>query len=159
MKQSPNIPTKKADSLSPEALLAYYWNYFQLQSNQRLQMVNFFISIEVALIGAFCVLIVRETSILWAKCIITSMITFFALTFYGLEYRTRQLLDMCRNRIEKLEENHISLGREYHLISQGRILTKTKNTKITYSTIFALQYCVIGCFGIISLILSCCGII
>ena len=37
-------------------VLDYYWKYFDLHSRQRMQMINFYITVEVALIGGFFVL-------------------------------------------------------------------------------------------------------
>ncbi|MGN1276632.1 MAG: hypothetical protein ACI4UK_06555 [Floccifex sp.] len=36
-------------------VLDFYWKYFDLHSRQRMQMMGFYITIEVALIGGFFV--------------------------------------------------------------------------------------------------------
>ena len=43
-----NLPDNTIDD---KALLEYYWNYFELHSNQRMQMINFYITVEVVMIG------------------------------------------------------------------------------------------------------------
>ena len=47
------------------------WNYFSLLSDQRMKMLQYFISLEVFLAGAFITLISLESRILWAEIVVS----------------------------------------------------------------------------------------
>lgn len=55
--------------MNDKELLDYYWKYFEMYSKQRMQIINFFISIEIVLIGGFFYLISLKQRMTWADVI------------------------------------------------------------------------------------------
>lgn len=41
------------NSIQPNELMEIYWNYYQLHAEQRFKILEFFITIEIVLIGGF----------------------------------------------------------------------------------------------------------
>lgn len=140
------------NSIDNKALLDYYWSYFELHSNQRMQMVNFYITIEVVLIGGLFALLQLKTPILWAECVACAGIALFSLTFWGLDMRTKQLIHACENAIKELEDT-FPQGTEARLFKRSDFTTMGKTNTKTYSFWFNLQYGVIGGFGAVCLVL------
>lgn len=49
--------TQEDNSIDKKTVLEFYWKYFELHSNQRMQMINFYITVEVVIFGALFTLI------------------------------------------------------------------------------------------------------
>ena len=131
-----------------KALLDFYWDYFQMHSSQRMQMINFYIGIEVVLIGGLFALLQLDQRICWAECLVSLAISFISLIFYGLDYRTKELIHWCESCIEAIEQKYKDTrGEELLLFSLSERKTKEANKK-TYSTWLTLQFVVIGILGI-----------
>ena len=74
-----NLPDNTIDD---KALLEYYWNYFELHSNQRMQMINFYITVEVVMIGGLFTLINFDERIRFAELFLSLAISFVSLIFW-----------------------------------------------------------------------------
>lgn len=136
-------------TIDDKAMLEYYWKYFELYSNQRMQMVNFYITVEVVLIGALFKLITLENRICMAEYFVSLAISFISLTFYGLDLRTKNLIHWCEECIETLEKRYgEKFGEELLLMTMSGKRTMAHKTQ-TYSTWFDLQYIVIGTVGLV----------
>ncbi|MBQ6160574.1 MAG: hypothetical protein IJK24_06495 [Oscillospiraceae bacterium] len=131
------------------------WNYFSLLSGQRMQMLQYFISLEVFLCGSFITLVSLDTRLLWAEITASSLITLMAVIFRGLDHRTKTMLHECEKAMCKIEESDSSDA----AINPITSVNSCRKAKLTYTKwIIVLQ----GLFflaGIASLLLVLFGII
>lgn len=150
----------KDDSISNKDWLDLSWNYFSLLSGQRMGMVDFYIVIEVALIGALFALLTLEIRIMWAECTVAAATSLFSVTFFILDCRTKAMIHCCEEIIKDIEkkyypdEKKIKLPFHYVDYKTGKM-----RVRMTYSRIFLVLYFMIGLFGAVCLVLILCGII
>lgn len=144
----------KDNSISNKDWLDLSWNYFSLLSGQRMGMVDFYIAIEVALIGALFVLLTLDTRIMWAECTVATAITFISVTFFILDCRTKAMIHCCEEIIRDIEEKYYPREKKVKLpFSYVEYKTDKMRVRMTYSRVFLIQYFVIGAFGIVCLLL------
>lgn len=146
---------KKNDgSINDESLLNYYLHYFEIHSNQRMQMINYYITIEIVLIGALFTLLGLETRFLLAEYTVSIAITMISVFFYGLDYRTKLLIHWCEDCIKNIEKRYEEIySEDFFLMNKIEYLTNQQKIRITYAVIFRIQYGIIGIFGIICFIM------
>lgn len=131
-------------------VLDYYWKYFDLHSRQRMQMINFYITVEVALIGGFFVLLSQENRIAWAEYSVLFAIGFLSIVFWLIDRRTRDLIHVCERCIEKFEEEQMTeYGDALKLMTASEKALDEKELRITYSTCFRIQFWAMGLFAVI----------
>lgn len=128
-------------------VLEYYWKYFEMHSRQRMQMINFYITVEVALIGGFFVLLTRKTRIAWAEYCVLFAIAFMSVIFWLIDLRTRDLIHLCEKCIEEFEETQM-VGDQFKLMKRSRTELEKKSCKITYSVSFHIQFLAMAVFAI-----------
>ena len=118
--------------ISSKELLDYYWKYFDLQSQQRNLLCQFYITLIIALIAAF--IYVLERKIVWAEyatlILLLLTIAIFALMFH----RSTELRNVARKRLKTLEEKFIPYGDEFKLF-----YAEEKPKLFTYSCLFYTQ--------------------
>lgn len=137
-------------------ILEYYWKYFELHSRQRMQMISFYITVEVALIGGFFVLLTQKNRIAWAEYCVLFAIGFISIVFWMIDLRTRELIHLCEGCIEEFEEkqmfdnnsNNNSNNNELKLMTKSRKQTGAKTFKNTYSLSFHIQFLVMLVFAV-----------
>lgn len=124
-----------------------YWNYFLLMSTQRMQMVHFYITIEVVLIGGFFALLQLEQRQPWVEYAATIAIAFISITFFGLDRRSKIMIHYCEDLMKKMEENYPNYKGMHpiHYINDAA----NGEFQMTYSKWFLVQYVVIGGFGVV----------
>lgn len=140
-------------SITQEKMLDLYWNHFELHSNQRMQMINFYITIEVVLIGAFFTLKMQKIQIEWAMIIVSLAIPFISLIFFLLDYRTKNIVKKAENCIKKIEA---SFWDDKMLNSMGLFTLVDSETskrwfRNTYSRVYWLQFAVVSIVGLLLL--------
>lgn len=153
-----NMP--KDRSISDKDWLELSWNYFSLLSGQRMGMIDFFIVVEVALIGAFLTMIGGNTRILWAECTVCAAIALISFVFYLLDYRNKTMIHCCEKIMSDIEEKYASdkpdIKLPFHYIEHK---TEKAKIRITYSVIFRFLFLLIGVFGVICFVLLIRGVI
>lgn len=134
--------------LSDKEMLDYYIKMFQMVSEQRMQTVNFYITIIVGLFGGLFVLFKMSEPLIWAECVVSAMITMISITFYGLDVRTRMLLRCCRKSMRVIE-SRFRYGEDAKLINCADSLHNDMLIKWSFSNCLTIQFIVIGSFGVI----------
>lgn len=144
----------KDGSMTDKDWVELSWNYFSLLSGQRMGMVDFYIAIEVALIGALFILLTLETRITWAECTVAIAVTFISGMFFALDWRTKSMIHCCEEIIKDIEKKYYPdderIKLPFHYIDYK---TEKMCVRITYSRVFLIQYVVIGFLGLICLVL------
>ena len=124
------------------------WNYFVLMSNQRMQMINFYISIEIVLIGALFALMNFTVNIRWAEYVVATAIPFFSLMFYGLDFRTKKMIHICEEMMQSVEETYQGSKKQTCLPIHNMNKKSDQTICLSYSKLFFIQFIVIGLFGV-----------
>lgn len=122
------------------------WNYFALLSGQRMQMLQFFISLEVFLAGAFITLISLNYRLRWAEIVVSALISIMALVFMGLDHRTKSMIHECEDSMVAIEKADSSNPR-FNPIS---CVNNNRDTYFTYSKYIQLLQTAFAIAGIAS---------
>lgn len=148
------------DSITDKDWLELSWNYFSLLSGQRMGMIDFYIVVEVALIGALFTMMGSDTRILWAECTVCAAIALISLAFYLLDYRNKNMIHCCEKIMLNIEEKYAP-GKDDIKLPFHYIERKTEKAKIriTYSVVFRYLFLLIGGFGLVCFVLLICGVI
>ena len=136
-------------SITDSVLLEQYWSYFQLQSSQRIQMINFYITIEIVLIGAYFAILSIESIDRWIVYAVSLFITFTSIAFYGLDKRTRKLIHWCNECILSIEKKYTNIYKDDELLLTYSLSKRNECFfNGTYTMWFDLFFIVIGLFGL-----------
>ena len=128
-------------NIEPSELLSLYWNFFQLHSEQRMKIVELFITVETILFGVFAVQFGKN---LFLSIIISAAVSLIALIFIRLDIRATNLLHDCRIAIRKTENKYMAeYPQEIRLFNNIKKNEKTlqfsKSIRACYITV-----CIIG---------------
>ncbi|MCM1063266.1 MAG: hypothetical protein NC420_02150 [Eubacterium sp.] len=136
------------------------WNYFELHSGQRMQLMNFFIVLESLMVAGLISLLSAENNLSIWECGICAGMIFFAAIFYGLDRRTKKMIQLCESSIKMLERrNNGTRGPVEEwvgIFSKEEYYTKNEKIKYTYSKLFGIQYAFFAIIAIAMLIFICC---
>jgi hypothetical protein len=86
----------------------YAWNWFALHAGQRLQLVNFWLVAVAFLASAFVQAQLSHLSAIALGVSITGAVA--SLAFIRLDVRTRQLVRVAEDALERLEANRVAGG-------------------------------------------------
>lgn len=131
------------------------WEYFALLSGQRMQMIEFFISIELFLIGAFITLICLSSRLCWAEVTVALLLVVIAVVFWGFDYRTKTMLHECENAMLHIEKND-NLDPQIHPIS---VVNGCKKAKMTYTKWIICLYTTFIVLGLVGAVLVVIGVL
>lgn len=147
-------------SITDKDWLELSWNYFSLLSGQRMGMIDFYIVVEAALIGALFTVMGQATRTLWVECTICGAITLISIAFYLLDYRTKTMIHCCEKIMGDMETKYSpdkqDINLPFHHIERE---TKKAWIRITYSSVFRKLFFLIGAFGLVCFILLIRGVI
>lgn len=143
-----NIDNKDSQ-LNDSNWLDLYWNYFELLSNQRMQMMNFYITIEVVLIGAWFAIINTGNCETWIKYACLFGIMLIAILFFALDRRTRYMIHCCEESIKKMEQLYFEGNNRSKFLFHS---IDSKKSFFTYSKIFGFMHIIVLIIGIIGII-------
>lgn len=110
--------------------LNFYWKYFELHSSQRMQMINFYITVAIVLYGGLFALMQLTPRIPTAEYFVAFFIVLVTVCFRMLDHRTSELIHCCEERLKVLEN---SLPEEKQLIHKSEAVLKCSTS---YSTTF-----------------------
>lgn len=85
--------------------LDLYWKYFRFHSEQRIKMLQFYLSLIVVLFGALFTLHSLESRIVTAEVVVSIGIGVISLVFAFLDHRTSILIKDAENAIKKMEDS------------------------------------------------------
>ena len=107
-----NTPKKTLDY---KDLLDLYWNHFQLHSDQRMKMLQFYLSLIVVLFGALFTLHFLDSRIQIAEIVVCIGIAVISLAFALLDHRTSLLIKDAEEAIRRMEAIIFSSDEEREL--------------------------------------------
>lgn len=121
------------------------WKYFELHSNQRMQMMNFYIILEsLFFTGLFALFTADKEMKILESCVCFAII-FFSWIFYGFDKRTRDMIHNCEESIKCIENEYRGkFGLKIMVFTTEEEMTNEKrhDSKImfTYTTLLIIEY-------------------
>ena len=152
-----NIVHKSKEGINDTDLLNICWSYFEIQSQQRLQMINFFITVEAVLIGAFFTLLITGSGSRWMLFVVDSSIALTTISFWGIDNRLRVLLSGCIDCISSIENNSSCL--KEHLLMKRLLVQPRKFPGKSFSFWFDTYFLCIVLFSVIIFIMLLKGVL
>ncbi len=141
------------DHVELKDLLAIYWNYYEFHADQRLRILNYFITIEIVLFGAFFTTVqifAQNQEIYWPCYIVAAAISMIAFISFLLDVRTTNLIHLCRVALRTFEQKYTStLPIEMQLFSH----IKSGNVHISFSLLVRTCYGFIIASGFILMLM------
>lgn len=121
-------------------LLVLYWSYYEFHADQRLRILNYFITIEIVLFGAFFTtlqIFAQNQKINWPCYIVAGAISMIAFISLLLDVRTTNLIHLCRVALRTFEQKYTaSLPVEMQLFSY----IKSSKVRISFSLLVRTCY-------------------
>ena len=134
--------------------LDYYWKYFEMHSKQRMQVISFFISIEIVLIGGFFYLLLLNARLKWAEVFTCVSIVLIDVVFWGLETRTKELIHYSEECLKSIEDRFPEeYSGAFKIVQNAERKTSAKSIRATYSFWLKIPFIAILVFGVISFIM------
>lgn len=141
------------DHVELKDLLTIYWNYYEFHADQRLRILNYFITIEIVLFGAFFTtlqLFAQNQGIDWPCYIVAAAISMIAFISFLLDVRTTNLIHFSRVALRTFEQKYASsLPMEMKLFSH----IKSSNVRISFSLLVRICYGFIIASGFVLMIM------
>ena len=127
------------------------WDYFALLSGQRMKMIEFYITIELALVGAFMALVSIDQRLCWAEATVSILISIVSIVFCGLDHRTKTMIHECEDNMKSIENSDVN----------GPItkVNDCKKAPITYTKWLRFLYGLFFLIGIAGAVLVMIGIL
>ena len=127
--------------MNEKDLLDYYWKYFELHSSQRMQLINFFITIEIVLIGGLFYLFSLATRMKWAEITTCIAVILIDITFMGLDKRTKELIHYSEECMKSIEEKFPSeYTGAFRIFQNAERKISSKKIRATYSLWFSIPF-------------------
>ena len=153
MSTEPKTSPKSKEPLDDKTLLDFYWKYFDLHSRQRMQMINFYITVTVVLYGGLFALLQLEHRVPIAEYFIAGFMILISYCFRRLDRRTSELIHGCEDRIKVLESG---LDPNLRLIENSEKLTANDSGTAksrTYSSTFSILTFFVSASGVAYILL------
>lgn len=148
------------NGLSEQDFYATLKEYFSLHASQRIQMLNFYIVLETFLMTAWLTLFQVIDGLNVIRIILGISAIFISIVFYILDARTKSMIKLSEQLIEKVEQKYAEqIGEEYMIFSAERKHSTCDRSKhilkrlfFSYSKLLRLIYLFFISLGIFSII-------
>lgn len=144
------------NKIHSEQAVEHAWKYFELHSNQRIILFNYFLFIIAGLGTAIGVSIQSSSNFAYIGIFLSIFLSITAFIFWKLDQRTSFLIKQSEEVFKKLERNSsIDIGifcnEESNLIRVN--INKNSFSKIiTYGFIFRLTFSIMGTIGLVGIL-------
>ncbi len=112
------------------------WNYFQIHSQQRMSIFNFYIVITIAMFSSFGFFLSEHVYIF--GCLISILIIAVNFSFFKLDERTSFMLKEVEEKLREWELNNIDEA--YRIFNDEEINFKACRSRSTYYIDFEKNY-------------------
>ena len=117
-------------------------------------MIDFYISIQIVLIGAFFAMTMSEKTIEWARYLDAASIFIVTVVFYGLDKRTRHLIRQVGSSLENLEKDCLTSHGVPELALISKLSKKPSDPlNLPYKAWIYCLYLLVGIMGIVFIVL------
>lgn len=129
------------------------WKYFELHSNQRMQMMNFYLIVESLFITGLIAMVNAKKDLTIYEIGTCIAIIFFSWVFHKFDMRTRNMIKNCEEAIKSIERKYEStFGVEIMVFIQEE--SKTRLSKeLTYTKLMNIQFVFFVIIALVSLMI------
>lgn len=142
--------------INSEQAVEHAWKYFELHSNQRITMFNYFLFIIAGLGTAIGVSIQSSSSFAYIGMFLSIFLSITAFIFWKLDQRTSFLIKQSEEVFKKLERNSsIDIGifcNEESNLLKANVKRNFVTKIITYGLIFRVTFLIMGLIGLIGVL-------
>lgn len=145
------------DKIHSEQAVEHAWKYFELHSNQRITLFNYFLFINAGLGTAIGVSIQSSNNFAYIGVFLAFFLSITAFIFWKLDQRTSFLIKQSEEVFKKLERNSsVDIG---IFCNEDSNLIKANEKKnflskiISYGFIFRATFLIIGLIGLIGVLI------
>lgn len=144
-----------ASNISSEQAVEHAWKYFELHSNQRITLFNYFLFIMAGLGTAVGVTLQASSKFSYVGVFISIFIIVVSVVFWKLDQRTSFLIKQSEQVFKKLERNSsIDIGIFCNEDANLERINKDKvfiNKIITYGLVFRSTFLITGLVGLVGI--------
>ncbi len=144
-----------ANNISSDQAVEHAWKYFELHSNQRITLFNYFLFIMAGLGTAVGVTLQASNKFSYVGVFISIFIIIVSIVFWKLDQRTSFLIKQSEQVFKKLERNSsVDIGIFCNEDANLERANKDKifiNKIITYGLLFRSTFFITGFFGIVGI--------
>ncbi len=116
--------------------LAYLWEYFDRHSSQRLQMFNYYILVNIAILTGIGICLKESINLLILPAL---LLIFLNNVFRNIDRRTVFIIKQVEQAIKDFESKNLEKPYQIFII-EDEIFNNTKHDVISYSKIFSNVY-------------------
>ncbi|MFT0692803.1 hypothetical protein ACDX34_01550 [Acinetobacter bereziniae] len=141
--------------------LEHLWKYFEIHSNQRMSLINYYFFISVAMLTGLGVILQstdKKFSILGGFISILIILTSFI--FWKLDQRTSYLIKFVEERMSEYEKSNI-VNSKLRIFSKEDFSQQLNNIQkniftknYTYGSMYRFLFSIMAISGLVGLILS-----
>ena len=146
-----------ANNISSDQAVEHAWKYFELHSNQRITLFNYFLFIMAGLGAAVGIVLQASNKFSYVGVFISIFIIIVSIVFWKLDQRTSFLIKQSEQVFKKLERNSsIDIGifcnedANLERANKDKIFT---NKIVTYGFLFRSTFLIIGLVGVTGIII------
>ena len=146
-----------ANNISSDQAVEHAWKYFELHSNQRITLFNYFLFIMAGLGAAVGIVLQASNKFSYVGVFISIFIIIVSIVFWKLDQRTSFLIKQSEQVFKKLERNSsIDIG---IFCNEDANLERANKDKIftskivTYGFLFRSTFLIIGLVGVTGIII------
>ncbi len=146
-----------ANNISSDQAVEHAWKYFELHSNQRITLFNYFLLIMAGLGTAVGVILQASNKFSYVGVFASIFIIIVSVIFWKLDQRTSFLIKQSEQVFKKLERNSsIDIGifcnedANLERANKDKIFT---NKIVTYGFLFRSTFLIIGFVGVTGIII------
>lgn len=138
-----------------DKLFEHAWKYFEIHSQQRVNVINFFLAIS-GVVGAGIGLSLQQGGgFKYSAGMLSLFLFFLSFIFWKLDERVSLMIKNSEVALSLLEENFYHS--EVKLFTNDKMTTSISNGSIsawTYGRCFRCAFCVVGYAGLLIAIIS-----
>ena len=144
------------NKINSEQAVEHAWKYFELHSNQRITMFNYFLFIIAGLGTAIGVSFQSASTFAYIGIFLSIFLSITSFVFWKLDQRTSFLIKQSEEVFKKLERNSsIDIGifcNEESNLSKANMEKNFVTKIITYGLIFTSTFLIMGLIGLIGVL-------
>lgn len=144
------------NKINSEQAVEHAWKYFELHSNQRITMFNYFLFIIAGLGTAIGVSFQSASTFAYIGIFLSIFLSITSFVFWKLDQRTSFLIKQSEEVFKKLERNSsIDIGifcNEESNLSKANMEKNFVTKIITYGLIFRSTFLIMGLIGLIGVL-------
>jgi len=146
-----------ANRINSDQAVEHAWKYFELHSNQRTTLFNYFLFIMAGLGAALGAIFQASNKFSYIGIFISIFIVLVSIIFWKLDDRTSFLIKQSEQVFQRLERNSsVDIGifcNEDANLEKANKNRNFLNKIITYGKLFRLTFLITGIIGVLGIIL------